>query len=67
MAIEIDVTIFCSECRSVLDFTEETRNKYGVELVVEPCSNCQEKAKEEGREGGYRDGILTGREAQNEL
>ena len=61
---EIKFRVDCGECNATLDATAAffPQGGGGAACVVEPCSACLEKAREEGWLGGKEEGLEEGRD-----
>lgn len=52
--LELDFEVFCSFCGAGLcNNSTEGRNNHSQYISLEPCGDCLEKAREEGRDEGY--------------
>jgi len=54
---EVEVEVICLRCGRDLQTTVEYR-RGGPVILVEPCDNCIEDAKNEGYDKGYDEGQL---------
>lgn len=55
-SFEVTFEVFCAKCGAGLcnqTNTRTSRQRGEPQVTVEPCSNCLDKARDEGYEDGY--------------